>query len=128
MTTYKRAEIIASHPVAIAKFFHLLITNIIDTITVVGVLGPMKAYFGTVENQGRGSLHLHLLVWLDYNMKPADMQEKIKDTNFRDKLTAYPEDIIKEDLDDFNDKHILEDSNGIECFDSLQTSAFVFFL
>ncbi|CAF4849483.1 unnamed protein product, partial [Rotaria sp. Silwood2] len=56
MTTYKRAEIIASHPVATAKFFHLLITNILDTMIVGGVLGPIKAYFGTVENQGRGSL------------------------------------------------------------------------
>ncbi|CAF4871899.1 unnamed protein product, partial [Rotaria magnacalcarata] len=32
MTTYKRAETIASHPVATAKFFHLLITNILDTM------------------------------------------------------------------------------------------------
>ena len=126
MTTYKRAEIIASHPVATAKFFHLLITNILETIIVGGVLGPIKAYFGTVENQGRGSLHLHLLVWLDHDMKPADMIEKIKDANFRDKLKAYLEDIIKEDLDDFKDKHIFEDSNGIECCDSLQVSAFVF--
>ncbi|CAF4213337.1 unnamed protein product, partial [Rotaria magnacalcarata] len=53
MTTYKRAETIASHPVATAKFFHLLITNILDTMIVGDVLGPVKAYFGTVENQGR---------------------------------------------------------------------------
>ena len=70
-TTYEIAEIIASHPVATAKFFHLLITNILETIIVGGVLGPIKAYFGTVENQGRGSLHWHLLVWLDHDMKPA---------------------------------------------------------
>ena len=126
MTTYKRAEIVASHPVATAKFFHLLVTNILGTIIVGGVLGPIKAYFGTVENQGRGSLYLHLLVWLDHDMKPVDMIEKIKDANFRDKLRAYLEDIIKEDLDDFKDKHIFEDSNGIECCDSLQVSAFVF--
>ncbi|CAF1338455.1 unnamed protein product [Rotaria sordida] len=53
MDTYKRAEIIASHPVATAKFFHILITNILDTLIVGGVLGPIKAYFGTVESQGR---------------------------------------------------------------------------
>ncbi|CAF2941478.1 unnamed protein product, partial [Rotaria sp. Silwood2] len=62
MTTYKRAEIIASHPVATAKFFHLLISNILNTMISGGVLGPIKAYFGTVESQGRGSLHLHLLI------------------------------------------------------------------
>ena len=128
MTTYKRAEIIASHPVATAKFFHVLITNILDTMIVGGVLGSMKAYFGTVENQGRGSLHLHLLVWLEHDMKPADMKEKIRDANFRDKLKAYLEDIIKEDLDDFKDKHILEHSNSIEYFISVQVSAFIFLL
>jgi hypothetical protein len=114
MDTYKRAEIIASHPVATAKFFHLLITNILDTMIVGGVLGPIKAYFGTVESQGRGSLHLHLLIWLDHDMTPANMKAKIEDADFREKLKAYLEDIIKEDLDDFKDKHVFENSNGIE--------------
>jgi hypothetical protein len=62
MSTYKRAEVIASHPVATAKFFHLLITNILDTMIVGNILGTIKAYFGTVESQGRGFLHLHLLI------------------------------------------------------------------
>ncbi|CAF1513836.1 unnamed protein product [Rotaria sordida] len=75
--TYKRAEIIASHPVATAKYFRLLISNILDTMIVGGVLGPIKAYFGTVEIKRRGSLHLHLLIWLDHDMKPADMKDKI---------------------------------------------------
>jgi hypothetical protein len=114
MNAYKRAEIIASHPVATAKFFHLLITNILDTMIVGGVLGPVKAYFGTVESQGRGSLHLHLLIWLDHDMKPADMKEKIQNADFREKLKAYLEDIIKEDLDDFKDKHVFENFNGIK--------------
>ncbi|CAF3989282.1 unnamed protein product, partial [Adineta steineri] len=89
LNTYKRAEIIASHPVATAKFFHLLITNILETIIVDGVLGPIKAYFGTVQSQGRGFLHLHLLIWLDHDMKPADMKEQVQNSTFREKLTAY---------------------------------------
>jgi len=117
MNTYKRAEIIASHPVATAKFFHLLITNILNTMIVGGVLGPIKAYFGTVESQGRGSLHLHLLIWLDHDMKPAGMKEKIQDAGFRDKFKAYLEDIIKEDLYGFKDKHSIEYSNSKEPFD-----------
>ena len=114
MTTYKRAEIIASHPVATAKFFHLLITNILETMIVGGVLGPIKAYFGTVESQGRGSLHLHLLIWLDHEMKPSDMKDKVHDSDFREKLKAYLEDIIEEDLDQFEDKLVLECSDGNE--------------
>ncbi|CAF4863642.1 unnamed protein product, partial [Rotaria sp. Silwood2] len=118
MDTYKRAEIIASHPVANAKFFHLLITNILNTMIIGGVLGPIKTYFGTVESQGRGSLHLHFLIWLDHDMKPADMKEKIQDVNFRDKLKAYLQDIIKEDLDDFEEKNAFEYSNEPRSFNT----------
>ncbi|CAF4931494.1 unnamed protein product [Rotaria socialis] len=113
MTTYKRAETIACHPIATAKFFHLLITNILDTMIVGGVLGPVKAYFGTVENQGRGSLHLHLFIWLDHDMKQVDMKENIRNTDFREKLKAYLEDIVKEDLDQFKDEYVFENFDGI---------------
>jgi hypothetical protein len=116
MDAYRRAEIIASHPVATAKFFHVLITNILNIMIVGGVLGPIKAYFGTVESQGRGSLHLHLLIWLNHDMKPADMKEKIQDASFREKLKAYLEDIIKEDLDDFKETRIFQSSNGKKTF------------
>ena len=127
MTTYKRAEIIASHPVATAKFFHLLITNILETMIVGGVLGPIKAYFGTVESQGRGSLHLHLLIWLDHEMKPSDMKDKVHDSDFREKLKAYLEDIIKEDLDQFKDKFVPGNSNGKENISLLNISFAVSF-
>ncbi|CAF4079882.1 unnamed protein product, partial [Rotaria sordida] len=118
MDTYKRAEIIASHPVATAKFFHILITNILGTMVVGGVLGPIKAYFGTVESQGRGSLHLHLLIWLDHDMTPAYMEEKIQNVDFREKLKAYLEDIIKEDLDEFKDKQVFENLNVPRLFNT----------
>ena len=113
MDTYRRAEIIASHPVATAKYFHLLISNILTTMIRGGVLGPIKAYFGTVESQGRGSLHLHLLIWLDHDMKPADLKENIQDDHFREKLRAYLEDIIKEDLDDFKEKRSFQSLSNI---------------
>jgi hypothetical protein len=99
-STYQRAEIIASHPAATAKFFHRLVTTVLETmISGEKVLGPVKAYFGTVENQGRGSLHLHMLIWLDHNYTPAQLRENIKDERFRNNLRDYLEDIISEDLD-----------------------------
>ena len=61
-STYKRAQIIAAHPIATVCFFNVLITSILRCMVEKGVLGPVKAYFGTVENQGRGSLHLHILM------------------------------------------------------------------
>ncbi|CAF4428723.1 unnamed protein product, partial [Adineta steineri] len=73
--TYKRAEIVASHPVATAKFFYHLISSILTTLIEGGpnggVLGKIKAYFGTNESQGRGSLHLHMVIWLDHDLTPV---------------------------------------------------------
>ncbi|CAF4175507.1 unnamed protein product, partial [Rotaria magnacalcarata] len=86
------------------------------TMIVGDVLGPVKAYFGSVENQGRGSLHLQLLIWLDHNMKPLDMKENIRNTDFREKLKAYLEDINKEDLDQFKDEYVFENFDGIVSF------------
>ena len=99
-TIYERAEIIASHPVATAKFFHRLIATVLETM-IAGerVLGSIKVYFETVENQGRGSLHLHMLIWLDHDYIPAQLREKIKDEQFPNNLKGYLEDIISEDID-----------------------------
>lgn len=100
-TSYERAQIIAKHPVATAKFFNCLIKSILKCLVLGGVLGPAKAYFGTVENQGRGSLHLHLLIWLNQEYTPTQLKEKIQNQEFRENLLKYLEDVVKEDLDAF---------------------------
>jgi hypothetical protein len=103
-TSYERAQTIATHPVATAKFFNCLIKSILKCLVLGGVLGPTKAYFGTVESQGRGSLHLHLLIWLKHEYTPAQLKENIQNQDFRDNLLKYLEDVVKEDLDLFRGK------------------------
>ncbi|OCH89790.1 hypothetical protein OBBRIDRAFT_813030 [Obba rivulosa] len=69
------AKNIAADPYAAVKFFHFMIQTILQTLLGVevtrfqvkskcGILSRVLAYFGTVESQNRGSLHLHLLLWL----------------------------------------------------------------
>ncbi|CAF4937383.1 unnamed protein product, partial [Rotaria sp. Silwood2] len=41
-TSYERAKIIATHPVAAAKFFNCLIKSILKSLVLGGVLGPVK--------------------------------------------------------------------------------------
>ena len=101
-STYERAQIIASHPVATAHFFNVLITSILKCMVEKGVLGPIKAYFGTVESQGRGSLHLHILMWLDHNLTPSQLKESVQNEEFRKGLLNYLEDIVKQDLSNFD--------------------------
>lgn len=98
---YVRSQITASHPVSTSTFFKYLIENIINALIMGGVLGPMDSYFGPVESQGRGSLHVHMLLWLSHKLKPKDMMEKISDPEFRVNLIKYLEDIVKETISEY---------------------------
>ena len=76
----------------------------LKNLVLGGVLGHTKAYFGTVQNQDRGSLHLHLLIWLNHGSTPAQLKENIQNKDFRENLLKYLEDVVKEDLDLFRGK------------------------
>ncbi|CAF0939412.1 unnamed protein product [Adineta steineri] len=56
-------------------------------------------------------------------MTPADFKENIQDDNFRQRLKAYLEDIIKEDLDDFKEKHASENSSTPSSFSTSQKTS-----
>ena len=96
----QRAQNIARDPYAAAKFFHYIIRIILQTLFGVevtphqvkskgGVLGPVSAYFGTVESQGRGSLHLHMLIWLKHAPPSHKIEALLKTSHFREKVRRY---------------------------------------
>jgi hypothetical protein len=85
-----RATIVAKHPAAVARFFNKMITTVLDTLIAYnvnkhasykggGIFGQVSAYYGTVEESGRGALHLHMLIWLANSPNPADLRRKIQD-------------------------------------------------
>ncbi|KAH7906702.1 hypothetical protein BJ138DRAFT_1137882 [Hygrophoropsis aurantiaca] len=62
-----------------------------------GILGVVKAHYGCVEAQGRGSLHCHMLVWLEGGLDPNELKRRIVDEGdsvFRDRLLAFLDDSI----------------------------------
>ncbi|TDL18176.1 hypothetical protein BD410DRAFT_688694, partial [Rickenella mellea] len=62
-----------------------------------GILGIVKAYYGCVEAQGRGTLHCHMMVWLEGGLNPNEIKAKIIDecdTQFRDRLLGFLDDTI----------------------------------
>ena len=96
----KRAQNIVDDPYAAAKFFHFMIRTILETLfqikvtshqvkSKMGVLGRVAAYFGTVESQGRGTLHLHLLIWLKHAPSADEMIELLKTEEFRGRIVKY---------------------------------------
>ena len=101
----------ASDPYASAKFFHLMIETILEVLFgfsrrrngVVtrrrGIFGVIKSYVGTVEAQGRGSLHLHLLLWLEGAPTANELRRAMKSEPVREKIKRFIRDTIRADLD-----------------------------
>ena len=68
---YKRARLAISDPVGSAIFFHREISMFFEHYVQTGqdsVFGRISQYFGAVETNERGALHVHGLLWLQGNM------------------------------------------------------------
>jgi hypothetical protein len=115
----ERARNIASDPFASAKFFHFMITTLLDVIFGIrktkfgvvrrpGAFGTIQAYIGTVEAQGRGTLHLHMLIWLKGAPPASIMQAALKNEQFRSRVTDYIKSSIRADIDGRDTTAILQ--------------------
>jgi hypothetical protein len=61
-----RLQITLNNPLAIVEYFHNTVKTIIDEIFKGGLFGDIIDYYGTVEYQGRGTPHTHLVVYHIY--------------------------------------------------------------
>jgi len=62
-----------------------------------GVLGTVSAYYGCVEAQGRGTLHCHMMIWLEGGLNPNEINDCIlqsEEQGFKGQLLQYLEDTI----------------------------------
>ena len=80
-----QARCVASNPAAAAKFFNIYMNAFIYALLGYdskhrnaegGILGKVKAYYGCVEAQGRGSLHCHMLVWVEGGLNADEIKKK----------------------------------------------------
>ena len=106
-----RAMNMASDPYASANFFHLMIRNVLEVMFGIsrgrngvivrreGVFGVTKSYVGTVEAQGRGSLHLHLLLWLEGAPTASELRQALTTSSFRERIKQFVKETIRADLD-----------------------------
>ncbi|KAF5337331.1 hypothetical protein D9611_002867 [Ephemerocybe angulata] len=83
ISPYKdRLRAICRNPVAAARFFHYMVEVFIKDILGVGTdlggaFGDVQAYYGTVEQQGRLTLHLHMIIWIKGSLSPQAMRQRI---------------------------------------------------
>ncbi|KAI8396536.1 hypothetical protein FOFC_21084 [Fusarium oxysporum] len=92
---YKRTRLAISDPLSSAIFFHREVTMFFNHYVNTGkesVFGRISRYFGAVETNERGSLHMHGLLWLHGNMHLTSI---LRDVEGEDKA-AYRERIIQQ--------------------------------
>ncbi|KAF9563130.1 hypothetical protein CPC08DRAFT_633237, partial [Agrocybe pediades] len=58
-----------------------------------GLYGKTSAYYGTVEQQGRLTLHLHMMLWIEGALSPQEIRDRIMsgDSAFQKSLVDYLE-------------------------------------
>ena len=102
----RRAQLVADDPVLCAEMFHEVITAFLEsflgfevpsvkatgalpngkllneTIFTGGDSRGLKGFYGTVECQGRGSLHLHLIIWLSGIPTPTGVHPNLTPDRF----------------------------------------------
>jgi hypothetical protein len=98
LSSQERDSLILKNPVAAARFFHHMVQMFIKHVLGVdashpGYYGKTSAYYGTVEQQGRLTLHLHMMIWIDNCLTPQEIRDKLesKDAAFRISLIKYLE-------------------------------------
>lgn len=95
-----RVRNIAQNGMAGARFFQYIIMATLEILFGIkvsnsriyrrkGIFGYSNAYFGTVESQDRGTLHLHLLLWLKNSPMATRMKEKLLCEGFRQRMIEF---------------------------------------
>ncbi|PPQ97075.1 hypothetical protein CVT26_001258 [Gymnopilus dilepis] len=100
MDAWRRKVYAARNPAASAKFFDLMVQTFVKIILKHGtgrrgLYGVCEAYFGAVEAQGKGTLHIHMLIWLRGHPSPEILREQLMTSDqHRAAFTEWLESII----------------------------------
>lgn len=104
LSQWNRKLLVARNPGACAKFFHTMISSFISIVLrhgkrERGLLGKCTGYYGTVEAQGRGTLHCHMLIWLQDHPSPQEMRDAMVDSaQYQADIFSWLESLIKCEL------------------------------
>ena len=93
-------------PVSAAQFFHREISLFFEHFVRTGeesVFGRISHYYGAVETNDRGALHLHGFLWLEGNMQLPSLVKDMAnpaEEEYRQKVQAFIDDVFTECLDE----------------------------
>ena len=116
----ERAKLVANNPVAAAIYYN----TVIDAFTKYllgykqpdgGNFGHTEAFYGMTEEQGTGTLHNHMLVWLHGFKSASKLKSLLQDETFKEGLINYLERIIKQGYLDTDNLDIDLDVSEVSC-------------
>ena len=108
----ERALRLAKDPVSAADFFEFCVRAVFQYLfgwdyeqkkstENGGILGKLRAFYGTSELTERGSFHGHFLIWLIGGMNPTDLHQKLrKDPAYEKQFFKFFESVIHHHLPD----------------------------
>jgi hypothetical protein len=94
------------NPVAVTEFFYHACKAIFDGLLAsntghIGILGDVSNYYGVVETNGRGMLHLQALVWVRGNVGFRTLRRRVlEDMTFAASMISYLDKIIIQGVDE----------------------------
>lgn len=110
---------ISKDPYASAEFFHTIICTVLKDLIgfdkgkpghfkcKISIFGRTAAYVGSVEAQGCGTLHLHILIWLEDAPTAPVMEAALADEHFRQRMKEYIASSVQASIYDYNGKTML---------------------
>ncbi|KAM4064155.1 PIF1-like helicase [Hirsutella rhossiliensis] len=103
--SFKRVRLSVSDPMSSAMFFHREMALFFEHYVNAGgesVFGRISQYYGAVETNERGSLHVHGLLWLHGNAHLGSMLADAhgeEQAAYRERIVRYVDSVFCEDLD-----------------------------
>ncbi|KAF9775514.1 hypothetical protein IL306_006372, partial [Fusarium sp. DS 682] len=103
--SFRRMRLSISDPMSSALFFHRETTLFFEHYVKVGeesVFGRISQYYGAVETNERGALHVHGLLWLHGNAHLSSMLADIHGEDqaaYRERIVQYVDSVFSEDLE-----------------------------
>ena len=97
-----RQTLAKNNPVGCSLFFHHIVSEILNNLcstNQTGIFGDIAAYYGMVETQGRGTLHIHILLWIKNDLPKLQLFDTLQtDEDLKTKICEYLDSIIQSDI------------------------------
>ncbi len=100
--SFRRTRLAISDPTSSAIFFHREMALFFEKYVNVGgesVFGRISHYFGAIETNERGALHVHGLLWLQGNAQlasPFGGADREDNDGYRDRIVRYVDSVFSE--------------------------------